>query len=425
MRYCFILGHSPLLSAAEICAVLAPHSFSVLPYECDTEVLELDCRSSIDIDILMERLGGTIKIGEYLETMPKSDFAVHTIERHIAVDQRRITCGISVYSISQNAKKGRVVGQMMRRLLLDVKKRMKNRDISFRAVMAQADACALSSVVVEKNKLCDRNGYEFIIVERNASYTLYRTRVVQPFESFSKHDYARPERSMAIGMLPPKVARMMVNLAITSDVGTTTLLDPFCGTGTILEQAALISVPRCIGSDISTVSVHAAKKNWDWLKNRERRVRKCVASFIVSDVARLYAHTWPHPVTAIATEGYLGRPLSRGSSPLSRAEIDSLEQLYEAAFRSLSRLLAPKGRLCAALPFWVHNNSHFFLPTINEKIKRLGFVNITHSLLPPSLCPCFDIDGFLWHRASQRTGRVIMVFQLAKRNTHTSPSATT
>lgn len=423
MRYCFILGRSPLLSAAEICAVLTSHSFSLLPYECGADILELKCDTPIDVHSLMDRLGGTIKIGEYLETIPVSDFTAHTIERHITEDTRRITCGISVCSLSQNPKKGRLTAQIIKRLLLKLKNRMKDRGISFRAVVAQKDASALSSVVVEKNKLCKPSGYEFIVIMRDSSYALYRTRVVQPFESFSHHDYARPIRSMAIGMLPPKIARIMVNLAITSTPSNITLLDPFCGTGTILEQAALIGVPRCIGSDISAVSLNAAKKNWHWLKAHEEHARDCATSFILSDVARLNAHILQQPITAIATEGYLGRPMSRNSA-LSRSEIDAIEKIYEAAFRSFRTLLSPQNRICVALPFWFHNYSRIFLPTIKERIKQLGFIDITHSLLSPHMRFCLTTDGFLWHREKQRTGRMILVFQLAKRNTHTSPSAT-
>lgn len=61
-------------------------------------------------------------------------------------------------------------------------------------------------------------------------------------------DYGRPARDARVGMLPPKLAQIMLNLSV-KDEKSGTVLDPFCGTGVLLQEAALAGFDF-IGSDI-------------------------------------------------------------------------------------------------------------------------------------------------------------------------------
>ncbi len=63
--------------------------------------------------------------------------------------------------------------------------------------------------------------------------------------------------------LQPKLARALVNLAITKKRGT--VADPFCGTGGILLEAALLDY-KVIGSDCSAEMVRLCKRNFDHFK---------------------------------------------------------------------------------------------------------------------------------------------------------------
>ena len=63
---------------------------------------------------------------------------------------------------------------------------------------------------------------------------LGQTLVVQPFKVLSKRDFGRPARDDHSGMLPPKLAQIMINLARRNDdISTKTILDPFV----VLEQS--------------------------------------------------------------------------------------------------------------------------------------------------------------------------------------------
>ena len=101
-------------------------------------------------------------------------------------------------------------------------------------------------------------------------------------------------------MLPPKVARMMINLGCqTSDIRHQTseirILDPFCGVGTVLAEALIIG-KEVIGSDIDPKQVERTRKNLAWLGKK--------IPLIVSDARKIFEKV--PPVEAIVTETDLG-----------------------------------------------------------------------------------------------------------------------
>ena len=65
--------------------------------------------------------------------------------------------------------------------------------------------------------------------------------------------------------MPPRLARMMVNLSACT--AGKTLLDPFCGVGTILQEA-LLEKAMVVGMDVNPWCVKAATENLEWLVQR-------------------------------------------------------------------------------------------------------------------------------------------------------------
>ena len=91
---------------------------------------------------------------------------------------------------------------------------------------------------------------------------VFVTKAIQPIESLGERDFGRPYRDAKSGMLPPKLAMMMINLAGQS-LGAT-ILDPFCGSGTILMEAATIGYTNLMGSDISPKAIDDTRQNFAW-----------------------------------------------------------------------------------------------------------------------------------------------------------------
>jgi tRNA (guanine10-N2)-dimethyltransferase len=127
--------------------------------------------------------------------------------------------------------------------------------------------------------------------------------------------------------LHPKLARALVNLSRVPTAGW--VLDPFCGTGGVLLEAARIGL-RAIGADVRTSMVAGAR--------RSLRAQKLDADLVRADAG---GHPWRSDrFHGIATDPPYGRATSTRGEPLPR--------LYERAFRAFAEIL-PRGRYAAAV----------------------------------------------------------------------------
>jgi tRNA (guanine10-N2)-dimethyltransferase len=128
----------------------------------------------------------------------------------------------------------------------------------------------------------------------------------------------------------PKFARAMVNLARVPVGGC--VLDPFCGTGGMLMEAALMGF-RAWGSDIDPRMVEGSRLNLENLG--------LDAQLDVSDVADA-ATLMDDPPSAIVTDP----PYGRSTAVHGQGTGDVLSRLYSMA----ADALPPRGRLVVCLP---------------------------------------------------------------------------
>ena len=72
-RHFFILGSNPVLSIAEIIALLPGREFTMTEMYKQAAVVDAIAGSALDAKAMMERLGGTIKIGSIFgkEVLPR------------------------------------------------------------------------------------------------------------------------------------------------------------------------------------------------------------------------------------------------------------------------------------------------------------------------------------------------------------------
>ncbi len=280
MKHKFIFGNAPELAEAELKAVN--------PSDID------------DPQKLIKILGGTVKIAEIL---PENIKLTDIIKGDFGISD--LTGRLDIFKLCKDIKAE--TGQ--------------------RFVLPQKGERQLSSVVVAKQKLTE------IIIGENF---MAKTVAVQDFEDWGKRDYGRPAAAGHIGMLPPKVARMMINISRGQ-----TILDPFCGTGTILMEALILNL-KAVGSDIDPNQIERTKKNLDWLgKNAE---------LFIWD-ARKISEKLTQKVDAIVTEPDLGPR-------------NDLEQLYFDCLTDWRKVLKPNGQVVIALPF---------VKNIIDKAKTIGY----------------------------------------------------
>lgn len=413
MTYFFILGNNPTLSIAEIISVVSEDIDKI--QEISSEFLILKTKKSLDADDLQKRLGGTIKIGQIMgkTELDASDLAEKIIEI-LPRGFKKIYFGFSVYPGSDPPRKfkNKKTEERIKTVALGIKKNLREKGISSRWVSSKQQV--LSSVIVKKNKLLNQGAEIVLLIGKNEVF-LGKTLSCQEFEEYSFYDFARPFRVIEKGMLPPKLAKIMINLSSCSPCQgrDKVLLDPFCGSGTILQQAVLMGYRNVIGTDKSKEAVVYSQENLNWLvekrKTRDNRPEIQVNIKIFQcDVREISEKLSVNSVDFVVTEPYLG-PL-RITSDNQQSIIENLSGLYVSAFKELKKVLKPGGTMVVVFP--VYNKLHF-LPIL-EELKKIGWRR--QSLLPDFLLKnkvinITDRQSVIYSRPNQVVLREILIFK--------------
>jgi len=174
-----------------------------------------------------------------------------------------------------------------------------------------------------------------------------------------------------------------------------TVLDPFCGSGTVPMEAMLLGYKAVIASDISEKAIADTGKNLEWVRKEFHASKKTRVSVYVSkaeDVDRVVKE----PVDAIVTETYLGPPLRREANQIAiEKSISSLMHLYPASLLAMSRVLKPDGKLVIALPAFRLDKTIRHVP-IEVAAAKAGLK---------------IVEQFLYERAGQKVARDIVIMQ--------------
>lgn len=358
-RYWFVLGRERELATAEIAAFFGFGTDS--PAVADRREGILAMEADMEPSRAIKKLGGAIKIGVEMATGLSENALVAAIATELHTVEGKIHFGLSWYG---NADTGK-----MKEWGMSIKKTLKSEGLSVRFVFK--NEATLSSATVEHNGLAER-GREFLILANNGRFDLSRTAVVQPFEDFSKRDFGRPGRDDISGMLPPKLAMMMINLAQIPLEGV--LLDPFCGSGTIITEAMLMAYTNLIGTDISAKAVEDTKKNIQWISDNFRVPMANVQLKIEkSDIKNLAKIIPNQSVDAIVTEPFLGRPLTgRERSDEIQKQAAELKKLYLETLTIFAKLLKKGGTAVMIIPAFKSGAGLVKIDLLAEA-KKLGF----------------------------------------------------
>ncbi|HUT17070.1 MAG TPA: DNA methyltransferase, partial [Acidobacteriota bacterium] len=173
--------------------------------------------------------------------------------------------------------------------------------------------------------------------------------------------------------MPPRLARIMINLA--SCTSGKLLLDPFCGVGTILQEA-LLAKARVVGVDINPWCVEAAGENLEWLK-REYGLTEAEFRVLQGDARRLAQKIGQEQVDCVATEPDLGPALRHvPTTPYAVKIIGKLEPLYYSFMEEAYKILKRDGRLVLDTPYVKTRSGKPVTMPIEEKATKVGFKRV-------------------------------------------------
>ena len=359
-----ILGRLPKLSIAELEAMFGKSHVRAVSRNIAT----------IDTDNLsIDALGGSLKCGTIIHTLPAdghptlehaSHWITHTYVHQLLAVGGKITLGISAYGISTSPRQLQNIG-------LSLKSSMKRHGASLRLV--PNTTTALSTATSHNNKLGLRPKKRelFIIKTDDGTILITESNGAQNITAYARRDRNRPRRDAFVGMLPPKLAQIMVNVAV-GNAAKATILDPFCGTGTVLQEALLKGYDVC-GSDLSQKMIDYTTENLAWLQSKYH-ITGTVHSLEQADAM---THQWPkaQQLDAVVCETYLGQPFSAPPSPKKLHEVTgNCNHIITNFLRNIHSQLTPGTTLCIAVPAWrdaSRNLTH--LPLIKD-LETLGYI---------------------------------------------------
>jgi len=214
------------------------------------------------------------------------------------------------------------------------------------------------------DEVLSRHALDFVDAASNRGHLLATTIFVPDSVAFRERAMHKPFAIPTIA-LSPRLARALVNLSGLSEGET--LLDPFCGSGTILSEGALLSL-NCIGLDTSPARVAQAKRNLVWL---EKWSGKPLSYRIENGDAR-NLEGMPS-VDGIVTEPILlPRFNSTPSTPKARELIQSAGRTYSDSLHSMAKVLRSGRRIVIVVPAVKTTDGSEVLLRL-EGTDRIGF----------------------------------------------------
>ena len=362
MKYVAIAGRQPLISLAEIQALYDKAARLVGKKLVFFEIDE-DGEENISPDI--NRLGGSLKLGRFFDT----DFS--KLAKFLATThpEGKITLGISDFS--KQKKSG-----LAKQKSMELKRNLARVGRSVRVITSNEPE--ISSATAHHNQLGEKAGcFEIFLIDRE----IYLSLGTQNITAYTERDQARPARDAKVGMLPPKLAQILINLCGKLPEGAR-VLDPFCGTGVVLQEAAIMGyVPY--GTDLNGRMVEYSKKNLSWLFNERNQKRfKLLSSLIQKkdqilnaiSVGDATSFTWEGEIDAVAFEGYLGAPMSKPPVDIKfKTEKAKCREIAMGFLKNITPQIKSGTPVVMALPAWLRENGKYVGLNILDEIQEMGY----------------------------------------------------
>lgn len=414
-KYAFILGSHPILSYAEIIALLQTEGFrfSEEGYNAEFAVFEIE---NLNAGKFQDLLGGTIKIIEIKEKLNSVLQAEERLtekrlfEEYFNKTEGKILIGVTAYTTAEwsNSEKN-----FLKRLGVSLKELLKNKH-SIRYVASPN--FNLTSVVISDLL---KDGAEIAILKDSKNVFLGKTAAVQNIRRYRERDFDRPGKDLVSGILPPKLAQMMINL--TRDSGTKAVFDPFCGSGGILQEAYLMGL-NIFGSDVDEAAVKNTLENIAWAAKIQggRSPAHLAEKIKVANAAVLRWSEINKKETIIVTEPYLGPAQRRHLLPAQAQELfKDLRKLYLGAFKNFAANFSHIKKIGIVLPVAKTTGGLYYLDILDD-LMQIGYKR--KAILPAEILKkdqgITKRQGFLYSRSDQFILREIFVLERTKHDTN-------
>lgn len=320
MNYLFILGRDPELARAELETYLETRGIPFKEIDSGKEAIVLDLKK-FDKKILKD-LGGTIKVAEVLSSEKRIDRIEYSLKSKELYQgtSNKLTYSVTGYQTDLDS--------FLEDYLKDYFKEIK--------VKAQLRKEQSPSKLARKEEFLD-----FIVFKSHIAITI----AVSNPQELKKRDLERPAVDH-MKVISLRLAKILINLSGAKE--DSLFIDPFCGSGTILQEALLLGC-RVVGFDKDVESIKQSKQNLEWLK--KNYPLKYDYKLHIIDARKIAQFLPVRSVDSVATEPFMG-PFIRKLPTIFQAQqqIQELSPLYASVLNQLSQVIKPGKKVVFVVP---------------------------------------------------------------------------
>ncbi|MBI2589786.1 hypothetical protein HYW32_02065 [Candidatus Berkelbacteria bacterium] len=366
--YIILPGRVPRLSLEEIRAMLRVSRLPISNLTLTSDIIRVKTPRVLDTE-WFDALGGAVKLGQ-VEAITSSNLASVLVALAKVLKKPGRTLGVSILHSKLSPQK---IGLGLKKLKLIHAFKLPARGALISA--AQAKSCTEEVLI-----LGEAQSAVIILIQAN-----------QDIDAFTKRDRALPRIDVKRGMLPPKLARIMVNLGrgLVSNQAQPFVLDPCVGAGRILIEARLVGA-QILGADSDPQALQDTRANLSWL-SKEYHLSLPGEYLIQARVEKLSEALSSQSVDLIITEPFLGAP--RRSLPSLEEQnriLTKLEPLFTNLLRAGQKILKSQAGAVIVFPAF---QTLSLLDRFIDKFSRFGY---------------HMVDSFRVKRSNQIIGRDIV-----------------
>ena len=356
--YFLLFGNCPELSLLESLAFFSQDKICLLKKN-----LAL-ISSPTDLKLINSQIAGTVKILKLITQQNSQQLIENSLIDHLLTypSNKKIILSLN-NSFNHHPLDG-----------LLIKKKLKGK-LKIRLVFGQ-------NFGVSSGYFLHHQIEEFFYIQDKEKFYLAKVISNQDVNNFVARDRQKPYAQREKGMLSPKLSLMMINASLalynqqfkkaSSSKKILTVLDPFCGSGTILFEALLRKFD-VIGSDLDPKATLGCQKNLDWFNNRYQYQKK--QQIFTLDALKLGDKLETNSIDLIITEPFLGKQNSNNNNNYDNIFL-GLEKLYLGFFKEIRKILAKKNLITIVFPKVKTKNKIFSLERLLPKLEQLQFKQV-------------------------------------------------
>lgn len=366
-KYLFVLGRDPVLSLAEIIVYLKNRSIE-FEVNATEENAVLISSNKLQTKKVIQDLGGTIKIIKILFEGKSLNEILEKIKEKELLEWMNEKFCYSLNFYGKEFKGKNSLEEFFKQKFKEHKKKAiykKPKKLEKQEAKKIKDFNSSPTQVHSWNLIEEQS--DFVFFNSDNFYFGLTIECFNPKE-LKKRDEERPEQKK-LHSISLRLARILINLSGAKE--NQTLLDPFCGIGSILQEAMFNGI-NVIGIELDNKTSGMARKNLSAFEKKYNTGKTW--KIIQGDSAFVKETLEGKKFDAVASEPFLG-PLIKRTLREKEAKpiMYELETLYFSFFKKLSFITKKQG-IAIVLPAIKCTNGKTL--HLTEKVFSLYFKSV-------------------------------------------------